>query len=93
MNWFFHWVDQSHIRQLGIAALLVLIGVAIGNSHKTNDALVGQAKYFQQHERKTAAVVADVVAKKVRHEDAHVIGVSPEVLKGAVDAAKVVDKK
>lgn len=93
MDRFFHWIDQSHIRQLGVAALLVLIGVAIGNSHKTNDALVGQAQYFVKHEQRSVNMVAGKVAEKVRHEDAHVIGVSPEVLKGAVDAAKVVDKK
>lgn len=88
-----HWFDQDHVKKLGIAALLVLIGIAIGNSHRTKDALDGQAKYFVKHEQQSVSKVAGDVAQKVRHEDAHVIGVSPEVLKGAVDAAKVVDKK
>lgn len=93
MRDFIHWFDQDHVKKLGIAALLVLIGVAIGNSHRTKDALDGQAKYFQQHEQVTAKKVAGAVEKKVRHEDAAVIGTTPEILKATVDAVKPVEKK
>lgn len=65
-----------------------LLCFAAGNSHRTEAALKGQQVYFQRHEKASVAVVADKVAKSVRHEDAHVIGVRPEVLNAAVAAEK-----
>lgn len=72
----------------GAWVLSLLLAFAAGNGHKTQEALKGQAVYFQTQEKKHVNIVADKVAKTVRHEDAKAIGVPDPVLKHAVDADK-----